>query len=150
MDIFSLGAIAFHILSNQRPAANLYELDALLGRHKGLPLPAVVDAPSVNLQLLIRESTNPEVGLRVASATEFLDYLTEAEEELMTPTDSTIKNPLDAPTVSPADSSSRLDSVPVAQPLHSSSKTRRPSAASSSSWPLSRNTTPVSVTSLPP
>ena len=98
MDIFSLGAIAYHILSNQRPAANLYELDALLGKHKGLPLPAVVNAPSEKLQLLIRESTNPEVGLRVASATEFLDYLTEAEEELTSPNDSTIKNPLDART----------------------------------------------------
>src|SRR6185312_13794783 len=97
MDLFSLGAVSFLVFTNQPPAANLHDLYTLLTQHRGLPLPAVLDAPSENLQLLIREATHPDVALRVGSAAEFLEFLNKIEEEWTAPaTEAFVANPLDA------------------------------------------------------
>lgn len=85
MDIFSLGALAFSIFTNQPPAANLHELYKLLAEHRGLPLPAVLDAASESLQLLVRAATDPNVDLRLDSVDEFLDALSKFEEEWTRP-----------------------------------------------------------------
>lgn len=97
MDVFSLGAVAFLIFTNQPPAANLHELYTLLAQHRGLPLPAVLDAASESLQLLIREATHPDIALRVGSAAEFLEVLNKVEEEWTVPaTEAFVANPLEA------------------------------------------------------
>jgi hypothetical protein len=59
-DIFSLGALAFHIFSNQPPAPNLRELHEILSHHQGLPLPAVLDGAGPKLAELIRDATHPD------------------------------------------------------------------------------------------
>jgi serine/threonine protein kinase len=86
-DIFSLGALAFLIFSNQPPAPNLRELHELLSHHQGLPLPAVLDGAGPKLAELIRDATHPDTLLRTESAAAFLKQLNDVEEELTAPED---------------------------------------------------------------
>jgi serine/threonine protein kinase len=95
-DIFSLGALAFHIFSNQPPAPNLNELRTILSQHQGLPLPAVLDGAGPKLAQLIRDATHPDTLLRTESAATFLKQLDEVEEELTAPEDSAVPDPLKA------------------------------------------------------
>ncbi len=93
-DIFSLGALAFYIFTNERPAPTLADLDRIVQQHQGLPLTAVLDAPSERLSSLIRHSTCPEVTNRTASAAEFLTELERVEDEWTTPeTEQTVLKP---------------------------------------------------------
>jgi serine/threonine protein kinase len=84
-DVFSLGALAFLIFSNQPPAPNLRELHETLSRHQGLPLPAVLDGAGPKLAKLIHEATHPDTLLRTDSAAAFLKQLDAVEEELTAP-----------------------------------------------------------------
>src|SRR5581483_11225745 len=95
-DIFSLGALAFHIFSNQPPAPNLRELEAILSQHQGLPLPAVLDGAGPKLAQLIREATHPNTLYRTDSAAAFLKQLDAVEEELTAPDDTAVLDPLKA------------------------------------------------------
>jgi serine/threonine protein kinase len=97
-DIFSLGALAFHIFSGQPPAPNMRELHEILARHQGLPLPAVLDGASPKLEKLILDATHPDTILRTDSAAAFLLQLDAVEDELTSPeTDSPCPDPLQAP-----------------------------------------------------
>ena len=89
-DIFSLGALAFHIFSNQPPAPNLRELEAILSQNQGLPLPAVLDGAGPKLAQLIREATHPNTLYRTDSAAAFLKQLDAVEEELTAPDDTAV------------------------------------------------------------
>ncbi|MBV8452489.1 MAG: hypothetical protein JOZ29_09485 [Deltaproteobacteria bacterium] len=95
-DIFSLGAIAYHIFSGQRPAENQLQLHSrLLDTRQGLQLAAVVDGANEHLQQLIAFSTDPEVPQRPASVEDFLDFLRKAEGELL-PSDEEPEDPVEA------------------------------------------------------
>jgi serine/threonine protein kinase len=96
-DIFSLGALAFHIFSGQPPAPNMRELHEILAAHQGLPLPSVIDGASAKLEDLIRNATHPDTLLRTDSAAAFLRQLDEVEDELTAPADTPSPDPLRAP-----------------------------------------------------
>jgi serine/threonine protein kinase len=95
-DIFSLGALAFLIFSNQPPAPNLRELHETLSHHQGLPLPAVLDGAGPKLAQLIRDATHPDTLLRTDSAAAFLKQLDAVEEELTAPEETAVLDPLKA------------------------------------------------------
>jgi serine/threonine protein kinase len=95
-DVFSLGAISYHILSGKPPAASALELTQILAEHKGLPLGAALDGAAQEIQDLIRKSTSPDLLLRTESAVAFLTGLDEVEEELTRPPSEPELDPLDA------------------------------------------------------
>lgn len=95
-DVFSLGAIGFHILAGLPPASSAAELNQVLTQHKGLPLAAALDGVSAKLHELIREATSPDLLLRTESARDFLDALERAEDELTAPAGEPLADPLDA------------------------------------------------------
>ena len=85
LDVFSLGAIAFHLFSNQPPAANALELSEKLRAEGGLQISAVLNGAGENLQDLIQYSTHPDVTMRLDSVKDFLEYVDTVEDELTTP-----------------------------------------------------------------
>jgi serine/threonine protein kinase len=95
-DIFSLGALAFHIFSNRPPAPNLRELHETLAQHHCLPLPAVLDGASSKLEKLVRQATQTDTLLRTDSAAAFLRQLDAVEDELTAPEDGAVPDPLNA------------------------------------------------------
>lgn len=96
MDIFSLGAITYHIFAGIAPASSLVELKTKLIEQKGLDLAAASDGTPEELRDLIQYSTHPNVADRCQSVEEFLQYLESVEEELTAPEEDVIENPLDA------------------------------------------------------
>jgi serine/threonine protein kinase len=96
VDVFSIGAISFHIFSGKPPAANAAELNQLLAEHKGLPLGAALDGATPRLQELIREATSPDLVLRTETASDFLAGIDEVWEELTGPPQESLANPLEA------------------------------------------------------
>ena len=95
-DVFSLGAIAFHIFSGRPPAVSATELNQILSEHKGLSLGASLDGAASGLQDLVREATAPDLLLRTESARDFLDNLDAAEDELTAPPQEELADPLEA------------------------------------------------------
>lgn len=85
LDVFSLGAIAYHLFSGVPPAINGLELDKKLRETKGLQISAVLNGAADALQYLIQYSTHPNVPDRTDSVADFLYYLDEVEKELTTP-----------------------------------------------------------------
>ena len=87
LDIFSLGAIAYHIFSGSPPAANGLELSNKLRETKGLQISSVLNGASESLQEMIQWSTLPVVADReglVSSVEDFLDLLEKVEIEAKT------------------------------------------------------------------
>lgn len=80
-DVFSLGAIAYHLFSGTAPAENAMDL---LGRlqGRGLILSAVMDAVPQSLEALVRDATYPVVSGRLPDMDEVLKLLDLAEREL--------------------------------------------------------------------
>lgn len=95
-DVFSLGAISYHIFSGRPPATSAAELNQVLTEQKGLPLAAALDGATPRLQEVIREATCPDLLLRTESAADFLAGLDAVEEELTGPPQETLASPLDA------------------------------------------------------
>jgi len=88
LDVFSLGAIAYHLFSGQAPAASGLELSAKLRETKGLQISSVLNGASASLQELIQWSTFPVVAERVgavSSVGDFLDLLEKVEDEVTSP-----------------------------------------------------------------
>lgn len=85
LDVFSLGAIAYHIFSGAPPAANGLELSNKLRETKGLQISSVLNGASASLQELIQWSTHADVGVRLDTVGDFLELLEKVEEEATTP-----------------------------------------------------------------
>ncbi len=96
LDIFSLGAIAYHLYTGQPPAANALELSEKLRQGKGLQISSVVNGVSENLQFLIQYSTHPDVTYRLDSARDFLECLDEVQRELLGPDHDLVQDPTQA------------------------------------------------------
>lgn len=95
-DIFSLGAIAYYIFSGKAPALSRLDLTDKLRVGNGLQISAVLDGAGKELQELIQQSTNPNIFDRLPDVSSFLAQLDAVEDELTTPVDDTIANPLEA------------------------------------------------------
>jgi serine/threonine protein kinase len=95
-DVFSLGAIAFHLFANRPPASNPTELAKILREQKGLSISSVLDGAGAKLEELIQWSTHPDVLTRIGSVEDFLTLLTDVEDELTAPTETVVNDPLQA------------------------------------------------------
>jgi serine/threonine protein kinase len=95
-DVFSLGAIAFHLFAARPPASNPTELARILRDQKGLSISAVVDGAGPKLEELIQWSTHPDVLTRIGSVEDFLTLLADVEDELTAPTETVVTDPLQA------------------------------------------------------
>lgn len=82
-DVFSLGAIAYHILTGRAPVTNPLDLPGRLREGNGLVLSGAMNGAGRWLEELVRVSTAPVVRDRPRDAREFLDYLAEAEKEAL-------------------------------------------------------------------
>jgi serine/threonine protein kinase len=85
LDVFGLGAIAYHLFAGQPPAASLVELVEKLREGKGLQIASVLNGAGKELSFLIQYSTHPEVSNRLDSVTDFLEFLERVEEEVTSP-----------------------------------------------------------------
>ena len=95
-DIFSLGAIAFHLFANRPPATNPSELAKILRDQKGLSISSVLDGAGPKLEELIQWSTHPDVLTRIGSVEDFLTLLDDVEDELTAPAEAVVVDPLHA------------------------------------------------------
>jgi len=93
LDVFSLGAIAYHIFSGVAPAADAVELSEKLRETKGLQISSVLNGASEWLQDLIRYATHPVVPDRLGSVADFAEMLNEVENELTTPENDCVEDP---------------------------------------------------------
>ncbi|WP_313913644.1 BREX system serine/threonine kinase PglW [Tahibacter sp.] len=85
LDVFSLGALSYLILSGQPPADNPISLLTTLRAKQGLQLADVMDGCPQKLSDLIRFATQPEVLARYNTVDGFLADLDAAEDALTTP-----------------------------------------------------------------
>lgn len=95
-DVFSLGAIAFHLFANRPPASNPTELAKILRDQKGLSISSVLDGAGPKLEELIQWSTHPDVLTRIGSVEDFLTLMVDVEDELTAPTETIVNDPLHA------------------------------------------------------
>lgn len=84
-DLFSLGAVAFLILTGQPPAPDLDTLRATLREQGKLSLAAAQDGALRDLDVVIGTATEVDASVRLVSVEEFLEYLDIAEELLTRP-----------------------------------------------------------------
>jgi serine/threonine protein kinase len=94
LDVFSLGAIAYHLFSGVPPAAGGVELADKLRQTRGLQISDVLNGAASPLQNLICESTNPDVAHRTGTAVDFLAGLDLVEEELTSPDHDAVEDAL--------------------------------------------------------
>jgi serine/threonine protein kinase len=95
-DVFSLGAIAYHLFASRPPAGNPSELARILREQKGLSISSVLDGAGPKLEEMIQWSTHPDVLTRIGSVEDFLSMLDEVEDELTAPTETIVSDPLTA------------------------------------------------------
>lgn len=110
LDVFSLGAIAYLLLSGQPPAVDLAERDRLLADHHGLPLSAAVDGPPDSLETFVAMATDPVPANR-PTIRELLELLDGALDELTAPTN------IDQPEPAAADETQAIEPAATADPL---------------------------------
>ncbi len=93
LDVFSLGALAYHLFSGVPPASSRLELNNLLRQDRGLRIGAVLNGAGQQLQDLIQFSTFPDVSSRIDSAVDFLELLEKVEDELTAPEHDVVVDP---------------------------------------------------------
>lgn len=96
LDVYSLGAIAYHLFTGEKPAESDIELLDKLRRSNGLRITDAVNGASEVSQYLVQYATHPDVTQRLESVDEFLRFLTELEDELKQPDGSRLSNPTEA------------------------------------------------------
>jgi len=96
LDVFSLGALAYHLFSGEPPAANGLELSNKLRETKGLQISSVMNGAGESLQDLVKFATHPEVMSRIDSVADLLEYLDAVEDELTAPEHQYVLDPTQA------------------------------------------------------
>ncbi len=96
IDVFSVGAIAYHLFSGRPPATGLAAMTERLLKEQGLQLSSDLDGACESLQLLVQYATHPEVTTRLGSVGEFLNELGSVEEELTRPDEGRRHDPIEA------------------------------------------------------
>ncbi len=96
LDVFSLGALAYHLFAGRPPATSFIELHQKIRDSEGLQISTAVDGTSPALQELIQFSTFPEVTSRYATVDEFLKQLEQVEDQLTSPEPEQVAHPLGA------------------------------------------------------
>jgi serine/threonine protein kinase len=96
LDVFSLGAIAYHLFSGVPPAAGGVELADKLRQTRGLQISDVLNGAGKALQELVQFSTHPDVASRIDTAADFLGYLDAVEEELTSPDHDAVEDAAEA------------------------------------------------------
>ena len=87
LDIFSLGAIAYHVFSGVAPAADGLELNNKLREFKSLQVSSVMNGAGQALSELVEWSTLADLSQRiglVSAVDDFVDLLSKVEEEAAT------------------------------------------------------------------
>ena len=95
-DVFSLGAIAYHVFSGRPPGEGPAEVARMLEEHGGLKVSAVLDGAGPRLEELILRGTDADVDLRIESAADFLRGLDDVEDELTDPAEHPAVDPASA------------------------------------------------------
>ena len=85
LDVFSLGAIAYHVFSGQPPANSVLDMADKLRAGQGLRLSDTLDGCGTQQQELIQFATCPDVLARYDTIQAFLDELDRVEDELTAP-----------------------------------------------------------------
>ena len=85
LDVFSLGAIAYHVFTGQPPATSLAALTDRLQRDGALEVSAILDGAGEYLSALVRDATAGDATQRTASVSDFIDGIALVEEELTEP-----------------------------------------------------------------
>ena len=96
LDVFSLGAITYHLFAGRPAAAGLVEMTERLRREQGLRISSDLDGAGESLQLLVQYATHPEVTTRLGSTGEFLKELEHVEDELTRPAERSRPDPVAA------------------------------------------------------
>jgi serine/threonine protein kinase len=96
LDIFGLGAVAYHIFSGCLPATSIQELQQKCEAGHGLRISDVMDGAGQELEDLIQFSTCPNTEDRLDTVREFLDLFEQVEEELTAPESEAFVHPLEA------------------------------------------------------
>ncbi len=96
LDVFSLGALAYHLFSGKPPASGFFELNQRIRETHGLQISAVLDGAPKELQELVQYATHPEVSSRYPSVDDFLQQLDLVEDEYTAPQQEQTVHPLDA------------------------------------------------------
>ncbi|MBN2887241.1 MAG: BREX system serine/threonine kinase PglW [Chromatiaceae bacterium] len=96
LDVFSLGAIAYLLFSGKPPAQNDLELQDKLSRGKGLQITDELNGAGQELQDLIQYATHPDVGSRIGSVDELMEYLNLVEDEITRPDNQRRNDPTEA------------------------------------------------------
>lgn len=86
LDVFSLGALAFMLLSGVAPGTDIAGRDAMLSEHGGLYLPVVADGLPEELTMLVQVATDP-VSSRRETVRNLLALLDDALDTLTRPDD---------------------------------------------------------------
>lgn len=95
-DVFSLGAICYHLFTGQPPAESQSALAEKLRTHRGLRISAMVNGAPEALDELVQYSTDPDVSVRMDTVQEFLEHLDKVEDELTTPSEQLVGDPTQA------------------------------------------------------
>jgi len=96
-DVFSLGALAFRVLTGRDPADDVSDLRERLRVDDGLDLASALDAPDEMLRLAVLEATRPAVHERTSTVAELISNIDAAMDSLTEPdTVQAVLDPLDA------------------------------------------------------
>jgi serine/threonine protein kinase len=97
LDVFSLGTLAYLVLTGHPPAPDLATLRQRLRADGGLDLAGHMDAVPERLRLLVLDATRGDVASRLPDMEAFLDRLAEVERDLAEPEQPEDLDPLEAP-----------------------------------------------------